>query len=128
VWGYSKEAMDHFSNPRNVGALKEPDRVGTGGKVGQGPYVQIYVKVRDGRIDEISFQTYGCPAAIASASKLTDMVKGKTVEEALGTAPEALIEAIGGLPLGKHHCARIAVGALRDALAGPPGTTEGSDG
>ena len=119
---YTANALDHFANPRNAGALEGADLVGTAGTPGQGPHVQMFVKLGgagDGNsttIADIRFKTWGCPAAIASCSKLTEMVKGSPVAEALSVTPGNLLEAIGGLPLGKHHCPRLAVAALRDAL------------
>lgn len=115
---YNKNVMEHFLNPRNVGSLEDADRVGTEGTPGAGPFMQIFVKLRSGVIADISFKTYGCGASIASCSKLTEMAIGKTVSEALSITPAMLLEALGGLPLGKRHCPGMAISALRKALTG----------
>ncbi len=114
---YSDVVRDHFFHPRNVGALQEPDGVGTEGTPGGGPFMVMHVKLDSGRIADISFQTYGCAASIASCSLLTEMVRGKSIEEALAVTPEMLTEALGGLPLGKEDCPGMAVSALRKALS-----------
>jgi len=115
---YSAVVRDHFLKPRNVGSLHDADAVGIEGQPGGGPHMQIYVKLEGDRISEIGFLTYGCAASIASCSMLTEMVKGRAVEEALGITRDDLAEALGGLPLGKEHCSEMAVSALRKALEG----------
>ena len=115
---YSQTVRDHFFHPRNAGALEDADAVGTQGTPGGGPFMEIYVKIREGRVMDISFQTFGCAASIASCSVLTEMVKGRTAQEALAVTREVLAEALGGLPLGKEHCPGMAVLALRKALEG----------
>ena len=114
---YSDSVRDHFVNPRNAGSLVGATRIGTAGNPGNGPFVKLFVRLEGDTVADITFQTYGCAAAIASCSKLTDMVKGKAVQEALSVTPDALLAAIGGLPLGKRHCPGLAVEALTNALA-----------
>ncbi len=116
--GYSQTVRDHFFNPRNAGALGNADAVGTEGTPGGGPFMEIYVKLSAGRLEDIAFKTFGCAASIASCSVLTEMVKGKTVQEALAVTAEDLSALLGGLPLGKEHCPGMAVSALRKALEG----------
>ena len=113
---YNDNVKDHFFNPRNVGAMADTERTGTEGTPGSGPFMQIYVKLCGDVITDISFKTYGCAASIASCSKLTEMVKGKPASEALNVTPDALLQVLGGLPLGKRHCPDMAVSALRKAL------------
>ena len=116
--GYSQTVREHFFHPRNAGALGNADAVGTEGTPGGGPFMEIYVKLHEERVVDISFQTFGCAASIASCSVLTEMVKGKTVQEALAVTAEDLEALLGGLPLGKEHCPGMAVSALRKALEG----------
>jgi nitrogen fixation NifU-like protein len=118
---YNESVRDHFFNPRNAGSLEGANRTGTAGNPGGGPFVKLFFRLDGDTIAEISFQTYGCAAAIASCSKLSEMVKGKTVAEALTVTSESLLEALGGLPLGKRHCPTLAVAALRKALVGGGG-------
>ena len=118
MFDYSDGVKEHALNPRNVGLLENADGVGTEGTPGSGPFMEISVQIRCGVVSEIAFRTYGCGAAIASCSKLTDMVKGKPASEALSVTPAMLLEALGGLPLGKRHCPEMAISALRKALIG----------
>ena len=118
---YSSVVRDHFFHPRNCGSLEDPSGVGTERTPGEGPFMEISVKLVSGRVVEIAFKTYGCAASIASCSLLTEMVKGKSVEDALAVTPETLSEALGGLPLGKEHCPGMAVSALRNALQNASG-------
>lgn len=115
---YSEKVRKHFLEPHNVGPLEDATHVGAEGQPGLGNYAVMFLKVQDGRIVEAAFQTYGCVGAISCSCELTDMVTGKSAEEALQITPEQLIDSLGGLPLGKHHCAGLALGALRAALTG----------
>lgn len=113
---YNATIMDHFSNPRNVGELVDADAVGTAGTPGQGNYMVLYFKLNGAIISECGFQTFGCAPAIAAGSVLTELVKNTHVEEALAITPGQLETALGGLPLGRRHCASLAVEALCDAF------------
>ena len=114
---YSAGVLDHFHSPRNVGELLQPDCVGTAGEPGRGNYMVVQLKLTENRITGCGFLTFGCPSAIAAGSCLTEMIKNKPVTEALVLTPELLESALGGLPLGKRHCAALAVQALRAALS-----------
>lgn len=113
---YSDLVMEHFRNPRNVGSMADPDGVGTEGNPICGDIMKIFIKVKDGRIEEAKFQTFGCGAAIATSSMVTEMVKGKTLEEALVISNKAVAEALGGLPATKMHCSNLAADALHRAI------------
>ena len=113
---YSEALRDHFERPRNAGKLPDAELVGKDGTPGQGNYMVLHVKVRDDRVEEARFQTYGCPAAIASGSWVTQWILGKTLGEAAALEAGAVIHGLGGLPVGREHCAHLAVNALRDAL------------
>ena len=113
---YSPAAVSHFTQPRNVGAVEEPDGKGSDTNPTCGDRTTISVRVAGGRVAEARFRTFGCVAAIASASELTEMVTGRSVEDARAIQPRALIDALGGLPERKEGCALMAVGALRAAL------------
>jgi nitrogen fixation NifU-like protein len=117
---YNEIAMDHFENPRNAGRLSDADVVGQDGTPGQGPYMLLYLHLRAGRIADARFQTYGCPAAIASGSWVSQWVVGKTLEESAALEPGEVEHGLGGLPLGKEHCAPLAVNALKNALGQVP--------
>ncbi|MCL5108300.1 MAG: Fe-S cluster assembly scaffold protein NifU [Chloroflexi bacterium] len=114
---YSEAVMDHFMNPRNVGSLADADGVGTEGNPVCGDVMKIYIKV-DGeeRIEDIKFQTFGCGAAIATSSMVTEMVKGLTLEEAMDVSNKKVAEALGGLPANKMHCSNLAADALHKAI------------
>jgi nitrogen fixation NifU-like protein len=112
---YSDEVLDHFRDPRNIGTLDPADAVGRDGIPGQGNYLVIYLRTHGDRIEEATFETYGCPAAIACGSYVSQWSKSKTVEEADGLDGCEVAVALD-LPLGKEHCAQLAVNALRDAL------------
>ncbi len=114
---YSEKVMEHFNNPRNVGELNDADAIGETGSFKCGDTMKLYIKVKDDRIEDIKFQTYGCGAAIASSSMLTEMVKGKTIEEALKINNQDVANELGGLPPMKLHCSNLAADALQDALA-----------
>src|SRR3990170_4701180 len=113
---YSDLVMDHFTNPRNVGAMPDADGVGTEGNPVCGDILKIYIKVKDNRIDDAKFQTFGCGAAIATSSMVTEMVKGKTLAEARTVTNKAVAEALGGLPPIKMHCSNLAADAMHRAI------------
>jgi len=113
---YSDKVMDHFMNPRNMGEIEDADGVGTVGNPTCGDVMRLYIKVEDGRITDARFKTFGCGAAIASSSITTEMVKGKTIEEALGISNQEVVEALGGLPPVKIHCSVLAEDALKLAI------------
>lgn len=114
---YSDKVMDHFLHPRNVGEIPEPSGVGTVGNPVCGDVMRMYIKVENNVIVDVKFKTFGCGAAISTSSMVTEMVKGKTVEEALAISNKAVAEALGGLPPIKMHCSVLAEQALRSALA-----------
>ncbi|MGQ9675572.1 MAG: Fe-S cluster assembly scaffold protein NifU [Chloroflexota bacterium] len=113
---YSELVMEHFTNPRNVGEIPDADGVGTEGNPVCGDIMRIYIKVKDDRIEDIKFKTFGCGAAIATSSMVTEMVKGKTLEEAMQVSNRAVAEALGGLPSNKMHCSNLAADALHKAI------------
>jgi len=113
---YSEKVMDHFINPRNVGEMEDASGVGTVGNVQCGDIMRVYLKIEEGVIVDASFKTFGCGAAVATSSMATEMVKGKTVEEALKVTNKAVTEALGGLPAVKTHCSVLAEEALQSAL------------
>jgi nitrogen fixation protein NifU and related proteins len=114
---YNEKVVDHFSNPRNVGELADADAIGENGSFKCGDTMKIYLKIEDGRIVDVRFQTYGCGAAIASSSMLTEMVKGKTLDEALEITNQDVADELGGLPPLKLHCSNLAADALHNAIA-----------
>lgn len=113
---YSEKVMDHFSNPRNVGEIENADGVGTVGNAKCGDIMRIFLKVEDGVIVDVKFKTFGCGAAIATSSMATEMVKGKTLEEALQVTNQAVADALDGLPPVKMHCSLLAEEALHAAI------------
>jgi len=113
---YSKIVMDHFINPRNVGEMKNPDGEAQIGNPTCGDVMKMSIRVKDGIIDDIKFQTFGCGAAIATSSMVTELAKGKTVEEALKLTNKAVAEALDGLPPLKMHCSNLAADALHQAI------------
>ncbi len=117
VWSqYSEKVMDHFKNPRNVGEMENPDGVGRVGNPVCGDIMELYIKVKDGIIVDAKFKTFGCGAAIATSSMVTEMVKGKSIEEALKISNKAVAEALDGLPPVKMHCSVLAEEALKSAI------------
>jgi len=113
---YSEKVVEHFNNPRNVGEI--PDASGTA-EVGNpvcGDVTRVYIKVKDNVITDIKFKTFGCAAAIASGSMLTEMAKGKTIEEAMKITNRDVADMLGGLPPQKMHCSNLAADALHDAI------------
>lgn len=113
---YSEKVMDHFMNPRNMGEIEDADGVGTVGNAKCGDIMRIFLKVEDGVIQDVKFKTFGCGAAVATSSMATEMVVGKTVEEALKVTNKAVMEALDGLPPVKVHCSLLAEQAIHAAL------------
>ena len=113
---YSEKVMDHFTNPRNVGEIADASGVGTVGNAKCGDIMRIYLKIENGIIEDVKFKTFGCGAAIATSSMATEMVKGKSIEEAMKLTNEAVAEALDGLPPVKMHCSLLAEQALKEAL------------
>ena len=113
---YSDKVMDHFENPRNVGTIENPDGIGKQGNPVCGDVMELGIKVKDDVIEEARFRTFGCCAAIATSSIITEMVTGKTLEEAEQISKQAVAEALDGLPPAKMHCSNLAADALRDAI------------
>ena len=114
---YSEKVMDHFTNPRNVGEIENADGVGTVGNAKCGDIMRMYLKIEDDVIVDCKFKTFGCGAAIATSSMATELIKGKTVEEALSLTNNAVVEALEGLPAVKVHCSVLAEEAVKSALA-----------
>ncbi|HIH28104.1 MAG TPA: Fe-S cluster assembly scaffold protein NifU [Methanoregulaceae archaeon] len=113
---YSEKVMDHFANPRNVGEIENPDGVGEVGNPVCGDIMRMYLKIEDNRIVDVKFKTFGCGAAIASSSMATELVKGKTLEEAWEISNKAVAEALEGLPPIKMHCSVLAEEAIHTAI------------
>ncbi|MCD6166398.1 Fe-S cluster assembly scaffold protein NifU [bacterium] len=114
---YSEKVMDHFMHPRNVGEIENPDGEGTVGNPICGDMMKITIRVNNGVIEDIKFKTFGCGAAIATSSIMTELVKGKTIEEAEMLTNKAVVEALDGLPSVKIHCSVLAEGGLKAAIA-----------
>jgi len=114
---YSDKVMDHFLHPRNVGEIPDASGVGNVGNPICGDIMRMYIKVENGIIVDAKFKTFGCGAAISTSSMVTEMIKGKSVEEALNISNKAVAEALGGLPAVKMHCSVLAEEALKSALA-----------
>ena len=114
---YSEKVMDHFQNPRNVGEIEDADGVGTEGNPTCGDLMTIYIKVENNVITDVKFKTFGCGAAIATSSMITEMAVGKTIEEALKITRNDVAEELEGLPPVKMHCSNLAADALRAAIA-----------
>lgn len=113
---YTDKVMDHFSNPRNVGDIPDADGEGTVGNPTCGDLMTIYIKVKDDVIEDIKFKTFGCGAAIATSSMITEMAMGKTIEEALKITRNDVADALEGLPPVKMHCSNLAADALQAAI------------
>jgi nitrogen fixation NifU-like protein len=113
---YTEKVMDHFQNPRNVGELSDANGVGEVGNAVCGDIMKIYLKVEGDRILDVKFKTFGCGAAIATSSMVTEMVKGKTLDEALAITNQAVAEALDGLPPQKMHCSNLAADAMHKAI------------
>lgn len=113
---YSDKVMEHFNNPRNVGSLENANGIGQVGNAKCGDIMKMYIKVEDNVITDVRFKTFGCGAAIATSSMATEMVKGKTLEEALQVSNKAVTEALDGLPPAKMHCSVLAEEAVHAAI------------
>ncbi len=113
---YSDKVMDHFMNPRNVGDMEDADGIGEEGNPTCGDAMKIFIKVKDDRIVDAKFKTFGCGAAIAVSSMVTEMVKGKTIDEALNLSKEAVANELDGLPPQKMHCSNLGADALKKAI------------
>lgn len=113
---YSEKVMDHFLHPRNVGELKDADGIGEVGNAKCGDIMKMYIKVRDGKIVDCSFMTFGCGSAIATSSMATELVKGQPIEKALELTNKAVVEALDGLPAHKIHCSVLAEEAIKAAI------------
>ena len=113
---YNQLVMDHFKNPRNLGEINDPDAQATEGSIVCGDMMTLYLKVSNGKIDDVKFQTYGCAANIATASMMTRVVKGLTIDEAEKVSWKEIVEKLGGLPEVKYHCSNLAVDTLKKAL------------
>ena len=113
---YNQKVMDHFMNPRNVGEISNPDGVGEVGNPICGDMMTFYIKVKDNHLDDVKFQTFGCGAAIAVSSMVSEMAKGKTLEEALTITPSLVAKELEGLPKNKYHCSNLGAQALRKAI------------
>lgn len=113
---YSEKVMDHFRNPRNVGEIPDADGIGTVGNPVCGDIMTVYIKVKDNRIADIKFKTFGCGAAVATSSMVTELAKGKTLDEAKKITRADVAEHLGGLPPIKMHCSNLAADALHSAI------------
>ncbi len=113
---YNQTVMDHFLNPRNMGDIKDADGVGEVGAAACGDIMKISLKIKDGKIEDARFKTFGCGSAIASSSMATELIKGRTIEEAMSFSNQEVVDALGGLPPVKIHCSVLAEEALKAAL------------
>lgn len=113
---YSEKVMDHFMNPRNVGTIEDADAIGEVGNAKCGDIMRIYLKINNNIIEDVKFETFGCGSAIASSSMATEMIKGKSIDEALTLTNKAVTEALDGLPAHKLHCSVLAEGAIKAAI------------
>ncbi|MBE0521084.1 MAG: Fe-S cluster assembly scaffold protein NifU [Candidatus Methanoperedenaceae archaeon] len=114
--GYSEKVMEHFANPRNVGEIKDADGIGKVGNPTCGDLMWIYIKVKDNRLEDIKFKTFGCGAAIATSSMITELARGMTIEEALEITRKDVADALDGLPPVKMHCSNLAADGLHAAI------------
>lgn len=114
--GYSEKVMDHFFNPRNVGTIEDADAIGEVGNAKCGDIMKMYMKIKDNIIVDIKFQTFGCGAAVATSSMVTELIKGKTIEQALEITNIQVAEALDGLPPIKMHCSNLAESAVKAAI------------
>ncbi len=113
---YTDKVMDHFRNPRNMGEIPNADGIGTVGNPVCGDLMTMYIKVRNNRIEDVKFKTYGCGAAIATSSMTTELAKGKTLDEAMKITRASVADSLGGLPKVKMHCSNLAADALHAAI------------
>jgi nitrogen fixation NifU-like protein len=113
---YSKKVMDHFMSPRNVGEIKDADGIGEIGNPVCGDMMTFYIKVKDNKLDDVKFKTFGCGAAIAVSSMVSEMAKGKTLDEALKITNKNVAKELGGLPKNKLHCSNLGADALHKAI------------
>ena len=113
---YNEKVMDHFTNPRNVGEIENPDGVGEEGNPVCGDMMTFYIKVKDNRLEDVKFKTFGCEAAIAVSSMVSEMAKGKTLDEAMKITPALVAEELEGLPKNKFHCSNLGAQALQKAI------------
>ena len=113
---YTETVMDHFTHPRNVGEIPDADGVGEGGNAKCGDIMKMYLKIKDNRIEDAKFETFGCGSAIASSSMATELIKGKTIEEALAVTNKQVVDALGGLPAYKLHCSVLAEESIKAAV------------
>lgn len=113
---YTKKVLAHFKNPHNMGKIKNPDGLGKVGNPVCGDVMYLYIKVNKNKIKDVKFETFGCIAAIATSSMITDLVKGKTIEEALKIIKDDIVKRLGGLPPLKIHCSILAVDAIKEAI------------
>ena len=116
VYRYTEKVIEHFKEPHNAGKITDADAVASEGSLACGDMMTIYIKEKDGVIEDIKFESYGCAANIATASMMTDIVKGKTLEEVQKITPKTIVEKLGGLPLVKNHCSKLAVETLHSAI------------
>ena len=113
---YTETVMDHFTHPRNVGEIPDADGVGEVGNAKCGDIMKMYLKIKDDRIEDAKFETFGCGSAIASSSMATELIKGKTVDEALAVSNKQVVDALGGLPAYKLHCSVLAEESIKAAV------------
>ena len=113
---YTETVMDHFTHPRNVGEIPDADGVGEVGNDKCGDIMKMYLKIKDDRIEDVKFETFGCGSAIASSSMATELIKGKTIEEALAVTNKQVVDALGGLPAYKLHCSVLAEESIKAAV------------
>jgi len=114
---YSDKVMDHFANPRNMGELEDADGVGEVGSPACGDIMKMFIKVEEGKISDIRFKTFGCGAAVATSSMATELIKGKSIDDALKLTNKAVVEALEGLPAIKLHCSVLAEQAIKTAIS-----------
>ena len=113
---YSDKVIEHFQSPRNVGEIQDPDGTGKAGSEVCGDMMEVYIKVSEGRLEDVKYKTFGCGAAVASGSMGTEMVKGKTIEEAMLITDQQVADALDGLPEEKMHCSNLAAEGIRAAI------------